>query len=143
MTMDLLRDQRIVFVHPETNKTESEVKMAVPVSRNNAVNELSKPGSDINTKLPLRKKESKEENHEESSSILKLGLDAVTESGLKKNDGAVTNFQNAAAGFFGYGRRVGENKTTTKFLYATVDKTGPKISTNNPTRCEVEGQSGF
>ena len=146
VTMDLLQKQKTVFIHPKTNKTESEVKMDIPMSRNNAVDELSKPGSDIDTELPSRKKETHEENHEERSSILRLGLDeaqAVTESVLKKDDRVVTNFLNRAAGFFRYGRHVGENKTTTKFLYAAVDKIGHKISTKKPALCEVEGKSGF
>ena len=142
VTMDLLQKQKTVFIHHQTNKTESEVKTDIPMSRNNVVDELSKPGSDIDTELPSRKKESHEENHEERSSILKLGLDeaqAVAESVLRKDDGVVTTFLNAAAGFFTFGR----NKTTTKFLYAAVDKTGHKISTKKPALCEVEGKSGF
>ena len=120
--------------------------MEVPISGNNAVNELSKPGSNINTELLSRKKESHKENHEESSSTLKLGLDeaqAVIESVLKKDDGAVKNFPNAVAGFFGCGSCVGENKTAIKFFYAAVDKTGHKISTKEPAFFEVEGKSGF
>ena len=142
VTMDLLQKQKTVFIHHKTNKTESEVKMVVPISRNNAVNELSKPGSDINRELNSRKKESHEQNHEERSSVLKLGLDeaqAVSESVLKKDDGVVTNFLNAATGFFSFG----QNKTTTKFHYAAVDKTGHKITTKKPVLCEVEGKSGF
>ena len=142
VTMDLLQKQKTVFIHHKTNKTESEVKIDIPMSRNNYVNELSKPGSDIYTELPSRKKESHEENHEESSNIVKLGLDeaqAVAESVLRKNDGVVTTFLNAAAGIFTFGR----NKTTTKFLYAAVDKTGHKISTKKPALCEVEDKSGF
>ena len=142
VTMDLLQKQKTVFIHHKNNKTESEVKIDIPMSRNNYVNELSKPGSDIYTELPSRKKESHEENHEESSNIVKLGLDeaqAVAESVLRKDDGVVTTFLNAAAGFFTFGR----NKTTTKFLYAAVDKTGHKISTKKPALCEVEGKSGF
>ena len=142
VTMDLLQKQKTVFIHHKTNKTETEVKMVVPISRNNAVNELSKPGSDINRELNSRKKESHEQNHEERSSVLKLGLDeaqAVSESVLKKDDGVVTNFLNAATGFFSFGK----NKTTTKFHYAAVDKTGHKITTKKPVLCEVEGKSGF
>ena len=142
VTMDLLQKQKTVFIHHKTNKTESEVKMVVPISRNNAVNELSKPGSDINRELNSRKKESHEQNHEERSSVLKLGLDeaqAVSESVLKKDDGVVTNFLNAATGFFSFGK----NKTTTKLHYAAVDETGHKITTKKPVLCEVEGKSGF
>ena len=146
VTMDLLQKQKTVFIHHKTNKAESEFKMNVAISRNNAVNELSKPGSDISTELLTRNKESHEENHEEMSSILKLGLDeaqAVIESVLKKDNAGATNFLNAAAGFFGYGRRAGENMITTKFFYTAMDKTGHKISTKKPTLFEVEGKSDF
>ena len=142
VTMDLLQKQKTVFIHHKTSKTESGVKMDIPMSRNNTVNELSKPGSDIYTELPSRKKESHEENHEESSNIVKLGLDeaqAVAESVLRKDDGVVKTFLNAVAGFFTFGG----NKTTTKFLYAALDKTGHKISTKKPALWEVEGKSGF
>ena len=60
VTMNLLQKQKTVFIHHKTNKTEREVKMDVPISRNNAVNELSKPGSDITTELPSKKKENDE-----------------------------------------------------------------------------------
>ena len=142
VTMDLLQKKKTVFLHRKTTKTESDVKMNVPMSRNNAVNELSKPGSDINSEPPSRKKEIHEENHEESSSILKVGLDeaqAITESVLKKDDGVVTNFLNAAVGIFSFTG----SKTTTKFHYAAVDKTGHNISTKKPVLCEVESESGF
>ena len=138
VTMDLLQKQKTVFIHHRTNKRESEVKMDVPISRNNAVNELSKPNSDVNTKLPSAKKKILEENHEESSGIHKLGLDEA-QAISKSVDGLATNFLNATAGFFSFGNR----KTTTKFLYAAVDKTGHKITTKKPALCEVKGKSGF
>ena len=134
--MNLLQKQKTVFIHHRTNKTESEVKMDVPVSRNNAVNELSKPGSDITTELPSKKKENDEENHEES--ILKLGLDeaqAITESVLEKDDRVVTatrKFLRASARGFGFGGK----KTTAKFLYAAVNKTEHKVSTKKPALYE-------
>ena len=142
VTMDLLQKQKTVFIFPKANKTEREIKMDVPLSRNNAVSELSKPGSDIIIELPPRKKESHEENHEESSNIPNLGLDeaqAVTESVLKKGDGVVTNFLNTAVGYF----RSSENKTTTTFHYAEMDKTGHNISTKKPVLCEVKDISSF
>ena len=142
VTMDLLQKQKTVFIHPKANKTEREIKMDVPLSRNNAVSELSKPGSDIIIELPPRKKERHEENHEESSNIPNLGLDeaqAVTESVLKKGDGVVTNFLNTAVGYF----RSSENKTTTTFHYAGMDKTGHNISTKKPVLCEVKDISSF
>ena len=146
VTMDLLQKQETVFIHHQTNKIESEVKTDVPIFTEIAVNELSKSGSEINTELSSRKEEGNEENHEESSSIRRLGLDeaqAVSESGLKKDDGVVTNLLNATAGFFGYDRHVGKNKTTTKFLYAAVDKTGHKITTKKPALWKVKDRSGF
>ena len=146
VTMDLLQRQKTVFIHHQTNKKESEVITDVPIFRENTVNELSKPISDINTELPSRKKERHEENHEETSSILKLGLDevqAVSESFVKKDDGKITNFLNATAGIFGYDRHAGKSKTTTKFLYPAVDKTGHNITTKKPALCEVKGKSGF
>ena len=142
VTMDLLQKQNTVFRHRKTNKTENEVKMDVPMSRNNAVNELSKPGSDSNSEPPSRKKESHEENNEESSGIPKVGLDeaqAITESVLKKDDGVVMKVLNAAAEFLGF---TGSNTTTT-FHYAVADKTGHNISSKKPALYEVEGKSGF
>ena len=138
VTMDLLQKQKTVFIHHRTNKKESEVKMAVPISRNNAVNELSKPNSDVNTELPSAKKKILKENHEESSGIVKLGLDEA-QAVSRSADGLVTNFLNATADFFSSGER----KTTTKFLYAAVDKTGHKIATQKPVLCEVKGKTGF
>ena len=144
--MDWLQKQKTVFIHHKTNKTENEVKIEVPIFRDNTVNKLSKPGSDINTELPSRKKEIHEEQHKESFSIpLKLGLDeaqAVTESVLEKDDGIVTatkKFLKASARGFGFGGK----KTTTKFLCAAVDKTGHKISTQKPALYEVKEKSGF
>ena len=142
VTMDLLQKQKTVFIHHKTNKKESEVAIDAPISRENAANELSKPGSDIDTELPSRKKESHEENQEENSSTRKLGLDeaqAVSESLLKKDYGVVTNFLNATAGFLSFGK----NKTTTKFLFAEVDKTGHKITSKKPVLYEVKDKGGF
>ena len=142
VTMDFLQKRKTVFIHLQTNKKESEVKIDVPISRENAANELSKAGSDIDTELPSRIKESHKENHEENSSIRKLGLDeaqAVSESVLKKDCGVVTNFLNETAGFFSFGK----NKITTKFLFAEVDKTGHKITTKRPALYAVKEKSGF
>ena len=138
VTVDLLQKEKTVFIHHRTNERESEVKMDVPISRNNVVNELSKPNPDINTKLASAKKKIIEENHEEGSSILKLGLDEA-QAVSKSVDGLVTKCLDATAGFFSFGKR----KTTTNFLYASVDKTGHKITSKKPALCEVKGKSGF
>ena len=61
---------------------------------------------------------------------------------MKIDDGFFTrrrNFLKTAAQFLGSGGR----KTATEFLYATVDKTGHKISTKKPALCEVGGKSSF
>ena len=144
VTMAFLQKQKTVFIHRKSNKTENEVKVDVPMHRNKSVNELSKLDSDITRELPSRKGDPLE-YHEESSSIPALGLDeaqAISESVLETGDGAITatrNFLRTAA----RGLSFGGNKTTTKFNYAAVDKTGHNISTKKPELCEVVGKDGF
>ena len=50
-----------------------------------------------------------------------------------------TKFLNTAAVFFGFG----ENKTISTFLYAKVDGTGHKISTDKPALFELGSKSDF
>ena len=122
---------------------ENEVKIDLPVLKNNSVNEISKLASDTSTELPSRKRDPLD-YHEENSSIPILGLDeaqAVLESVWKTDDGVITTtrkLKTAARGF-----SFGGNKTTTKFHYAAVNKTGHSISTKKPELCEVVGKGDF
>ena len=129
VTMDLLQKQKTVFIHQETKKIENEAKTDIPMPKSKHANELSKLASDTSRELPSRKRDPLD-YHEESSSIPTLGLDeaqAVSESVWETGDGVTTTTRNflktAARGFSFRG-----NKTTSKFHYAAVDKTGHNIS---------------
>ena len=129
VTMDLLQKQKTVFIHQETKKIENEAKTDIPMPKSKHANELSKLASDTSREPPSRKRDPLD-YHEESSRIPLLGLDeaqAVSESVWETGDGVTTTTRNflktAARGFSFRG-----NKTTSKFHYAAVDKTGHNIS---------------
>ena len=164
LTTDVFQKQQTVFVHQEGSKTKEKPKsrgflhgvysnLKCAVSGKKTVAALPKPSSDVTAKLPSRPVDSFEypkekvkldearafpgsvkRTHyagthkypEENLSIPKLGLDeAQAVSGFTEWTGS------------------GGVRTISKFLFATTDKTGHKISSKKPTLFELGDRSNF
>ena len=143
LTADILGKQKTIFIHQKGGNVKSKVKTDQLEPVKHALKESSLHSSDINTRRS--RQADSHEYHKEYSSVPELELDqahTVSKSMLRVGDEVVTTwtkFRNTVAVFFGFSG----NKTISKFLYATTDGTGHKISTEKPALFELGSKSDF
>ena len=121
-TEKILSEEKTVYKHQDNNKADLEGENTQVKSIQNAAK-----GSEVASKKPLNELIATQKDQQVYfEETLKIGIDeaqAITGSPAEIGNG--------------------ENKTVSKFRYATADKTGHKISLKRPTLFELEDRYEF